>query len=266
MLTNYHTHTSFCDGSNTAEEMVLSAIEKGFDALGFSGHGFTASDTRYCMKDTDRYISVVKDLKEKYKNKIQIYLGVEEDAICFVNRADFDYIIGSLHYFEIDGKLCPIDCSPDNFEKGVQMYNGDILRLAEDYYIRFCNYILKRKPDIVGHFDLITKYDELGEPRFLNNPEYIKLSEKYLAEALKSECIFEVNTGAISRGYRKNPYPQVNLLHIIKKNGGRITISSDCHNADAIDCHFNETKALLKDVGFTNMYILYDNEWKNVEF
>lgn len=265
MLTNYHTHTNMCDGSNTAEEIVLAAIDKGFDALGFSGHGFTDFDKSYCIKDVEGYISAIKEVREKYKDKIQIYLGIEEEMSHFVNRDDYDYIIGSSHYFEIDGKLYPIDGSKDHFEKGVEMYGGDILRLAEDYYIRFCDYILKRKPDIVGHFDLVTKYDELGEPRFLNNTKYKEIAEKYMAKALESECIFEVNTGAISRNYRKNPYPQENLLHIIKKNGGKITISSDCHKADFLDCHFAETKAMLKDMGFMHTYILYDNEWKKVE-
>ncbi len=262
MLTNYHTHTNMCDGKNTPEEMVVSAIEKGFDAIGFSGHGYTDFDLSYCMKDMDKYISVINGLKEKYKDKIQVYLGVEEDADYLINRADFDYIIGSSHYFKIAGKLYPIDCSPDNFERGVQMYDGDILRLAQDYYIRFCEYILKRKPDIVGHFDLVTKYDEIGESRFLNNADYIRLAEKYMEYALKSDCIFEVNTGAISRGYRKNPYPQENLLHIINKNGGKVTLSSDCHNSDFLDCYFNESKKMLKDIGFDGVYVLYNGEWK----
>ena len=55
MLTNFHTHTVFCDGKNTPEEMVLSAIEKGFTALGFSGHGLTSFDPGYCLRDTAGY-------------------------------------------------------------------------------------------------------------------------------------------------------------------------------------------------------------------
>lgn len=262
MLTNYHTHTNLCDGKNTAEEIVLCAIDKGFCAIGFSGHGYTDFDLSYCVKDMDGYISYIKEIKEKYKDKIQVYLGIEEDMDCFINRNDFDYIIGSSHYFSIDGKYQPIDGSAEKFEKCIEMYNGDVLCLAEDYYKRFCDYIIRRKPDIVGHFDLVTKYDEIGEPRFLNNADYIKLSEKYMEYALKSECIFEVNTGAISRGYRKSPYPQENLLHIVKKNGGKITISSDCHNADMLDCHFAETKAMLRDIGFKHIYVLYDGKWQ----
>ena len=47
MLTNYHTHTNFSDGNNTAEEVVLSAIEKGFNAIGFSDHGYTDFDLSF---------------------------------------------------------------------------------------------------------------------------------------------------------------------------------------------------------------------------
>jgi len=103
MLSNLHTHSLFCDGNNTLEEVTLSAIQKGFQSLGFSGHGYTDFDLTYCMKETPRYIAEVNRLKQKYKNKIQIYLGVEEDGRYLLNRKDFDYIIGSFHYSFVGG-------------------------------------------------------------------------------------------------------------------------------------------------------------------
>ena len=66
MLTNLHTHTSFCDGKSTPEEMISYAIEKGFGSIGFSGHGHTSFDESYCITDTDGYIAEIKRLKEKY--------------------------------------------------------------------------------------------------------------------------------------------------------------------------------------------------------
>ena len=38
LKTNYHTHTYFCDGKGTPDEIVLEAILKGFNYLGFSSH------------------------------------------------------------------------------------------------------------------------------------------------------------------------------------------------------------------------------------
>ena len=37
-LQNLHTHTTYCDGINTPEQIILTAIDKGFGAIGFSGH------------------------------------------------------------------------------------------------------------------------------------------------------------------------------------------------------------------------------------
>jgi predicted metal-dependent phosphoesterase TrpH len=56
IFTDLHVHTTFSDGKNTPEEVVLSAIDMGFDAIGFSGHGYTDFDLTYCMKDMNRLI------------------------------------------------------------------------------------------------------------------------------------------------------------------------------------------------------------------
>lgn len=262
MLTNFHTHTTFCDGKNTPEEIVLFAIDRGYSSIGFSGHGYTPFDLRYCMKDTEGYISAINSLKSKYKNKIQIYLGIEEDAFAPVKKEAFDYRIGSSHYFCVDEKYYPIDSNVDYFKKCIEVFDNDILKLSEAYYSTFLNYIRTYKPDIIGHFDVITKFDESDLDMFLKNEKYIKISEKYMIEFLKSDIIFEVNTGAIARGYRKNPYPNDNLLYLIKKNDGKLMLSSDSHSIETIDFYFEETKKKLKDIGFSYTYILYDGEFK----
>ncbi|MBO5060598.1 MAG: histidinol-phosphatase [Clostridia bacterium] len=262
MLSDFHTHTTFCDGENTPEEIVLYAIDNGFASIGFSGHGYTSFDLRYCMKDKAAYISEINRLKKKYKNKIQVYTGVEEDAFSPVNRSDFDYIIGSSHYF-LDGETYyPIDSSYDYFKKCLELFKYDIITLSETYYSAFCDYILKRKPDIVGHFDVITKFDMIDTPRFLSNPEYLKIADKYMTEAVKSDVIFEVNTGAIARGLRTTPYPHENLLYLLKKHNGKLILSSDSHRLDTLTFNFDETKKFLRDIGFEYVYTIYDNEFK----
>ena len=261
MLSNLHTHTTFCDGKDTPEEIILYAIDRGFSSIGFSGHGYTPFDLRYCMKDTDGYIKEISALVEKYRNKIQIYCGVEEDAFSAVQRDRFDYIIGSLHYGCVDGKYYPIDSSRDYFARCLEAYGNDAIALAKDYYANFTRYIAQRKPDIVGHFDLITKFDETEAPLLLSNPEYIGLSEKYMEIASDCDVLFEVNTGAISRGYRSTPYPAENLLHILRKKGGKVILSSDSHSAKTLDFYFDKATELLKDIGFDGVYELCDGEF-----
>lgn len=261
MLSNLHTHTVFCDGKNTPEEIVVYAIDQGFKSIGFSGHGYTEYDTRYCMKDTYGYLLEVNKLKKKYSKEIQIYLGIEEDAFSWCDRKNFDYIIGSSHYFNIGGRYFPIDSNYDYFKKCLDAFNYDVLDLAQTYYKHFYEYIKKRKPDIIGHFDLITKFDKIDVERFLNNESYNKIAMKYTKEVVNCDCIFEVNTGVIARGYRDFPHPSENLLYVIKCNGGKVTISSDCHDIKNLNFKFDDMRSWLRDIGFEYIYVLYDNEF-----
>lgn len=261
MLANFHTHSTFCDGKSTPEEVVVAALEKGFSAIGFSGHGYTGFDLRYCMKDTEGYIAEIRRLKEKYSKDIQVYLGIEEDAKALTNRAEFDYIIGSSHYIYKDGKYHSIDSSVDWYNRCLAAFDNDIIAMAQAYFEAFLNYIKSRRPDIVGHFDIITKFDEVGEFHLLKNKAYQTLAVKYAEEAAKCGCIIELNTGAVSRGVRSAPFPSEQVLHALKKADARMILSSDSHKADTLDFGFEDAKLLLKDVGFKQLYTLYNNEF-----
>ena len=116
-----------------------------------------------------------------------------------------------------------------------------------------------------GHFDLLTKFEEKMPVGLMDNGDYCCMAEKYLAQAAKSGCIFEVNTGAISRGWRTAPYPQEHLLYALKKLDAPIMVNADSHQADTIDCYFTETKAMLREVGFRKSMVLYNNEFQSID-
>ena len=79
---NCHTHTIYCDGKNTAREMVEAAIEKGFVSLGFSGHSPMKDKNDWTMsaEDVSRYAEEINSLKGEYADKIDILCGIELDA------------------------------------------------------------------------------------------------------------------------------------------------------------------------------------------
>ena len=264
MLSNLHTHTTFCDGKSTAEETVLSAIKKGFVSLGFSGHAYTAFELTSCMKDEVGYINEINRLKKLYSDRLEIYLGTEEDAFAPVDRSKYEYIIGSSHFLRLNGEILPIDLEAGCIERCLKAFGGNTEAISESYYSTFVDYLMWRRPDVVGHFDLLTKYDELGESHFLGNPLHDRIAERFIEKVAKEGLLFEVNTGAISRGYRTSPYPSLNLLRIIKAAGAPVMLSSDCHNADYLDCYFSETKAILKDVGFTETVVLCNHKFSKI--
>ena len=250
MLSDYHIHTEFCDGKSSAEEIVRKAAELGFDVIGFSSHGYTPYDLRYCMKDTEGYISAIGRLKEKYRDSVDVLLGVEEDCFAPVDREKFDYIIGSCHYIRRGGEYYPVDSSPQHFFKCMELFGGDRVALVESYLDEFCACLEKRRPDMIGHFDLFTKYDESHGTGFLDDVKCIRIAEEHLKELLKMGLVFEVNTGAIARGLRTLPYPSMPLLSMIAEKGGRIVLTSDCHDAANLGFAFAETRELLRRVGF----------------
>ena len=262
MLTNYHTHSTFCDGHNTPEEIVLYAIDRHFDAIGFSSHGYTPYDLRYCMKDDVGYIAEINRLKEKYNGKIKIYLGIEEDAFAPAPyRSKLDFIIGSSHYYKIGEDYFPIDSSFDYFSRCLDAFNYDAVRMGEQYFSAFTDYILKHKPHMIGHYDLITKFDEKHTDLFLKNEKYNAVVEKYTRIIADSGFIFEANTGAIARGLRRSIYPAENLLHIIKNSPSGLILASDSHVVETLDAEFDETRRYLKDFGFMHVYSFIDGKF-----
>ena len=103
---NYHTHTIFSDGINTPEEIVKKAIGLGFTHLGFSEHAYAPMDLGSCMKleDTQRYFEEIQRLKKLYRDDIRIFCGLEVDYYSEIDTNGFDFLIGSCHYIEKDGK------------------------------------------------------------------------------------------------------------------------------------------------------------------
>ena len=123
---NYHTHTNFCDGKNTPEEMVLEAISLGCPELGFSGHSYLSFGTDYCMsiENTEEYKREIRRLQEKYAGQIKILLGVEQDYFSEAPTDDYDYVIGSVHSVYKDGHYLEVDHTKKIFMDDVQKYYG----------------------------------------------------------------------------------------------------------------------------------------------
>ena len=232
-----HTHTTYSDGKNTPEEMVLAAVCAGLDAIGISDHAYTAIDESYCIKKEkiSAYVAEISALKEKYKGQIEVLCGIEQDYFSNERTDMFDYAIGSVHYLKAGNEYIPVDEDAETLKNAAEnFFGGDIYALVEEYYRLVGNVIEKTNADIIGHFDLITKFQEQTPLFDENDPRYISAWKNACNELLKTGRPFEVNTGAISRGYRTTPYPSAEIRQYILQNGGRLIFSSDSHTAESV--------------------------------
>ena len=243
-----HVHTTFSDGKNTPEEVVLSAIEKGISTLGFSDHSYTDFDIQYCIKKekVEEYINTILSLKENYKGKIEILCGIEQDYFSGKPNFGFDFVIGSVHYFKLGNEYVPVDSNADILKAAAEKYfGGDIYALCEEYFSLVGEVAEKTNATIIGHFDLITKFNEKTPLIDTNEPRYIAAWKGAVDKLIPYSIPFEINTGAISRGYRTTPYPADDILNYIKEKGGKLILSSDSHRADTLGFKFSSFSSLL---------------------
>lgn len=259
MKSNYHTHTTFCDGKNTAEEMVLAAIEKGFVSLGFSGHSPMDYQNDWAMKPetVSQYIEEINRLKEKYKDKINIVCGIELDADYEnIKLSDFEYAIGSVHQLKIGGEIYCIDYTAEELQRCISNeFGGNPSAMAKAYFDRLAQFIAEEDVDIVGHFDLITKFEKdkiFDETDICYRKAALDAVEKILTA--KPGMVFEVNTGAMYRKGNSKPYPAAFILKKIRELGGNIMVTSDAHCTEALDFAFPAAEKLCKDCGFETFF------------
>lgn len=258
MIQNLHSHTTFCDGKNTPEEMARAAVELGMDSLGFSGHGPNRApdDAAMAQETVPAYREAVLQVKEKYAGRLDIFLGIERDCFWAPDGGNWDYVIGSVHYVEKDGAYLGVDHSEAVFLQNVeQHYGGDFYAFAEDYY-RLVGEVPERTGcQIVGHFDLITKFNE-GDKLFdTEHPRYVSAALAALDRLAERDVICEINTGAMSRGYRSAPYPAPALLRAMRERDIPICITGDSHNVDALLHAFPQAVELARSCGYREQMV-----------
>ena len=235
ILQDLHTHTTFCDGKNAPEEMVLAAISKGLCRIGFSGHSRTDFDLSYCMTDYAAYIAQIRSLAKKYAGKIEILCGVEQDYYSDAPTTEFDYVIGSVHYIRAGGEYIPIDESAEILTSAAKKhFGGDIYALCECYYETLADVYEKTHCDIIGHFDLVSKFNEGGALFDEENVRYVAAYRSAADSLAKCGAYFEINSGAVARGYRTTPYPSSEILKYLKGLGVKFIFSGDAHSTDGI--------------------------------
>lgn len=264
---NYHTHTVFCDGDDTAQAMVDRALELGFCCLGFSGH----MDEEIHM-DWEAYVAEVTRLREAYAGRLDILCGAELDTLYDpASCPGAEYLIGSTHYVDVPTDpdvpfSRAIDSSAEISQRLCdECFGGDWYRMCCAYYELEATVFDRLGCTFVGHFDLITRFnDELHA--------FDELDRRYTTPALEAmEYLvqqgvpFEINCGAHNRGRKAELYPRQSLLAALHDFGGRIFINSDAHQTACLNGSFDVAVERALACGFTHVCILRHDAHGKVE-
>ena len=259
-LCSVHTHSVLCDGKNTLEEMARAAWEAGAVSFGASGHSHTPlpeDEGEVLPADMTRYREEVLRLREEYAGRMDVLLGIELDNCADVTAEGFDYWIGSAHRLrDPEGVWHAVDWSFERLKRVLlDQFAGNSLRMAQQYYDEVRR-MAERKPTILGHVDLIAKFNEDGYFFDETDPGYQAAALEALHGADPAETLLEINTGAMARGCRSVPYPALFLLREWRAMGGKVILTADAHSAEAIVYGYAQAAELARSAGFRQSTLL----------
>lgn len=278
ITTNYHTHSTFCDGKNTPEEIVREAEAQGIAVLGFSSHTMYPFTTRWHLNPGkyEEYFSTIEKLKKEYRDSMEILCGIEAEYFSGVTVPDKalyaafkpDYIIGSVHYIfpEKSGALpafFAVDGGDRELREGIQKhFKGNAKKAVQTYFaferdmIRNCNF------DIIGHPDLVRKKN--GALRFFDETESwyrreLKETAKVIAQSGK---VAEINTGGMSRAGMTSPYPSADFLRLLRTYDVPLMLNSDSHEVKTLTDYFETGLQAARQAGYEELWYLSGGVWR----
>jgi len=274
---NYHTHTHHCDGHGDPREYAEAALRKGVPRLGFSGHNVVPFPTDWTMPAAhlESYLREVREVRERYRGMLEIFLGMEADFIPGmispvhpdISGLALDFVIGSVHFIgPSDEDHCwTVDGPAEEMDAAVRDgFDGDPRRLVERYYRLVTEMAETAAPDIIAHFDIVKKNNRDG--RFFSEEEswYRAAVKRALDAVRESGSIVEINTGGVVRNTSGAFYPSPWILQEATQMRIPVIVSSDAHHPDDLDGKFPEAVQLLRGVGFRTQRQLTSSGWIDV--
>ncbi len=235
MKTNYHTHHELCGHAiGNCDDYAKEAVKNGFIELGFSDHtpNPNMSDFHVRMKPEgiDQYINEINIAKEKYKDTLKIYSGLEAEF--FFNHDDYykeltnqtDYLILGQHYVSFSKDY-------NNLISGFGLTTKDQIELYADYVcegMRSGYFIMLAHPDL--YMNSYVEWDEHSE----------RVARRIIETAKETNTLLEFNANGFRRQKRMSkegmihPYPNVNFFKLVKEYDVEVMISSDCHTPEQL--------------------------------
>lgn len=248
LVSNWHTHTYRCGhAKGTDEEYVLEAINAGLKRIGFSDHaaypGVRNNTIRMTYKQVPEYMHSIRKLKEKYKDQIEIYLGMEIEG--------YDEYLETLEYYRRELDYCILG------QHGFSIENED-------------SYFIKDKEGLLRYVELIEKACAKGLCDYIAHPDVclwsypnidstvIEVANRIADVSLKYNIPVEANCGSgVRRGKReyldgfRYPYPTKAFFEVFARKGCEVVIGLDIHDPQLFktDEYIDRVYSVIKDLG-----------------
>ncbi|KAJ7628889.1 Polymerase/histidinol phosphatase-like protein [Roridomyces roridus] len=280
---SHHSHSGqFCKHAvGSLEEVVLEAIRQQFQVYGMTEHvpryrtaDFYPEEESLTLQDLlsqfDDFLAEAHRLKQAYASQIKLLVGLETENITPLDldqlqgllerhQGRVDYLVGSVHH--VNG--IPIDFDLLTFRKAVESMDSTTDKdsaFLSAYFDAQYELLRRFQPEIVGHFDLCRLYNP--DLELAKYPEVWERVERNILFAVGYGALFEINASALRKGW-STPYPGHDVLEVILKNGGRLTLSDDSHGPHAVGLNYGRLPEYLQRAGVSELWFLEHSESLN---
>lgn len=255
IISDCHMHSRFsADSQAPMSAMIDAALQKGLRTICFTEHmdydypPQPGEDSLEFLVDMDGYTKCLFDLKERYKNKIEVLYGIELGMMPYladryqavVEKYPFDFIIASSHLVNGRDPYYPESYfSGITEEEGYRAYFETIMANMQAFS-GFHSY---------GHIDYVVRYGPHRNQNY-SYEKYRDVLEPALKYIIQSGKALEINTGGYKYGLGQ-PHPHLDVLKAFKAMGGElITIGADAHAPEHVGFAFDRLSSVLEDLGF----------------
>ncbi|NJK90577.1 MAG: histidinol-phosphatase HisJ family protein [Blastochloris sp.] len=253
MRFDYHMHTPLCRHAvGHPRDYVAQGISVGLQEIGFSDHNpmpVSFDDWRMAPDELPAYVQLVQEAREDFPD-FPIRLGLECDFIPgyethlrhLATCADFDYLIGAVHYIRDDWDV-------DNPHKRNLWRELPLEEVWKRYFALYTQAASSGLFDFLAHPDLVKKFGD--RPSGDLKPYY----EECLNAAADCHVALELNTAGLRKDVAEI-YPSREFLEMAHARNIPILINSDAHAPAEVGLNFDQALDLARSVGYTQLPVL----------
>jgi len=218
---DFHIHTNFTDGKASVRQIFHQAIEQKLEIIAFTEHTeLWRTDNANWFKC---YIEEIEKYREVFKNEIEVFIGVEANAVSFEGDIELteqmkgrvEFILGAAHRY------------PGLAGRRVQdLSKTEAIDLE---YETLLGLTFAKEIDAIAHIGATcTKYC---------TPFPMNLTREIIREATKNNIAIEINPT-----YHK---PLIVYLEMCAKENAMLTMGSNAHGLSDIGLVVKELRKIL---------------------
>ncbi|MBF0123033.1 MAG: histidinol-phosphatase HisJ [Candidatus Omnitrophica bacterium] len=257
-IADYHMHTPLCGhASGEPMEYAEQAIRMGLQEIGFSDHAplLTHKDPTITMdySQLSVYHHMIESVRAEFSDDLTVRVGIEADFIpgyedrtkIILESYPYDYVIGSIHFIAEWGFDDPIQLKEWN--------KKDVNKVYREYYKLLRKSALSRMFNIMGHVDLVKKFD------FHPTEDMSDEIEETAKVFKKTGVVVEINSSGLRKPVHEI-YPSLDHLKSFFKRGVPITFGSDSHVPGDVGKDFDKAKECALAAGYREYALFKDKK------